>query len=315
MPVETIPCVSIGMPVRNGERFLEGALASLRSQKLRDFELIISDNASTDGTEDLCRAAAVADPRITYIRQPEQIPLQQNFNFVLSQARAPLFVWAADDDRWYPEFLQRLVEAMNRNPSAVLAFCKWENLRSDGSVTTAFQPVDWSSIFRARKADQFAQLALIDGGSTQKGNHVYGLMRTSVLRKVGGMPTSPVSRGGGEDIHLLLRLLCEGDFEIVNELLFQYRIKSLPPRPRRELLRYLIDRVFGSRAGHGGNLLTAVRGKHSDHVARRKIIWREAPLSVYRRAAIWLRLVLAELRMMLVTLPKDAINQLRSTAS
>jgi glycosyltransferase involved in cell wall biosynthesis len=90
--------VSIGMPVYNGEKYIREALDSLLSQTFTDFELIISDNASTDDTSKICQEYANRDSRIRYIRQAANIGANANFEFVLMQAIAELFMWAACDD-------------------------------------------------------------------------------------------------------------------------------------------------------------------------------------------------------------------------
>lgn len=100
--------VSIGMPVYNGERFIREALDSLLSQTFTDFELIISDNASTDSTERICRIYAEQDPRIRYIRQNENLGALPNFQFVLNEAKAEYFMWAACDDQWDSNWIEQL---------------------------------------------------------------------------------------------------------------------------------------------------------------------------------------------------------------
>jgi len=307
------PRISIGMPVYNGGRYLRGALEALLRQTLNDFELILSDNASGDDTELICRETLSRDGRVRYIRQPKQLDLQANFNFVLAEARAPLFMWAAHDDLWDPTFLECLVGALEANPRAILAFAQWENVREDGSPSRDFVPIDWGEVFSGSKTRQLATFALTDGGRTQKGNHVYGVIRTEPLRKVGGMPHAPVSRGGGEDIHLLLRLLIEGDFEIVKEVLFHYRTRNLPARPSAPLLPYIWRRIAGRTDGHSGNATMAFRGKHFDHAVRRRIVLREAPIPFVARVGIWGKLWIAELRMLFLEMPLEAWRQLRKT--
>lgn len=92
------PTVSIGMPVYNGEKYLRDALDSLLSQTFSDFELIISDNASTDNSGNICLEYASKDNRIRYIRQPDNIGAAANFKFVFDKAGSEYFMWAACDD-------------------------------------------------------------------------------------------------------------------------------------------------------------------------------------------------------------------------
>jgi glycosyltransferase involved in cell wall biosynthesis len=118
-----LPALSIGLPVYNGGSDIGAALATLQAQDFTDFELILADNASTDSTEAICRAAAAADPRIRYIRHPENRGAEANFAFVLAEARAPLFMWAAADDQWSPDFAGRCVGFLNAHPGHVSAIC------------------------------------------------------------------------------------------------------------------------------------------------------------------------------------------------
>ncbi|WP_407495136.1 glycosyltransferase family 2 protein [Pseudooceanicola sp. MF1-13] len=105
----TSPAISIGMPVYNGADFLSEAVHSLLEQTFTDFELIISDNGSTDTTEVICRAFAEQDSRVRYVRQAKNLGAAGNFLFVLSQARAPYFMWAAHDDVWDRNWISELL--------------------------------------------------------------------------------------------------------------------------------------------------------------------------------------------------------------
>jgi glycosyltransferase involved in cell wall biosynthesis len=114
-PVSDIPKVSIGMPVYNGEPFIREALDSLFAQTFINFELIISDNASTDRTEEICREYAERDTRIRYIRQMENIGASANFQFVLGQANGKYFMWAAADDIRSASFLEFNLKFLENN--------------------------------------------------------------------------------------------------------------------------------------------------------------------------------------------------------
>jgi glycosyltransferase involved in cell wall biosynthesis len=112
--------LSIGLPVYNGEEYLSEALDSLLSQTYRDFELVISDNASVDRTDEICRAYAAKDKRIKYFRCDQNMGAAPNFNRVFELSSAPLFKWAAADDLHAPTYLERCMEVMERDPSVVL---------------------------------------------------------------------------------------------------------------------------------------------------------------------------------------------------
>jgi glycosyltransferase involved in cell wall biosynthesis len=116
------PLVSIGVPVRNGAATLALALDSLLAQTYPHLEIIISDNNSSDGTGDIARQYADRDPRVRYFRQERMLTLINNFRFAFEQARGEYFMWAAHDDLRSPNFAEVLVERLEREPNAALAF-------------------------------------------------------------------------------------------------------------------------------------------------------------------------------------------------
>ena len=117
----TMPPLSIGLPVYNGEDYLGEALDALLGQTFGDFELIISDNASTDRTEEISREYAKRDSRVVYLRQPVNIGCAPNHNVLVDVARGELFKWASDDDLYAKDLLERCVEALNEHPELVLS--------------------------------------------------------------------------------------------------------------------------------------------------------------------------------------------------
>ena len=119
--MSAVPRLSIGLPVYNGENFLAESIESLLGQSYEDFELIISDNASTDDTEDICRTYAEKDPRIRYIRQRHNIGSAPNHNFVIEQAGGDLFKHASHDDLYARDLLKLCVAALDEHPQVVLA--------------------------------------------------------------------------------------------------------------------------------------------------------------------------------------------------
>lgn len=114
-----VPTVAIGLPVYNGEKTLKAALDSLLAQSFIDTEIIISDNASTDGTAAICKDYAARDQRIRYIRQDSNLGAAANFKFVLDEARSPYFMWAACDDIRSPDFVETNVKFLGANSDYV----------------------------------------------------------------------------------------------------------------------------------------------------------------------------------------------------
>jgi glycosyltransferase involved in cell wall biosynthesis len=135
MPVT--PRLSIGLPVYNGEDFLADALDALLGQTYGEFELIISDNASTDGTEEICRAYEAQDQRIRVFRQSSNLGCAPNHNFVVQHSRGELFKWASSDDLYARDLLERCVEALDADPQIVLAHSWTSMIDSLGHVTQA----------------------------------------------------------------------------------------------------------------------------------------------------------------------------------
>jgi glycosyltransferase involved in cell wall biosynthesis len=113
--------VAIGLPVYNGENYLAAAIESILAQSYGDFDFLISDNASTDSTEEICRAYARRDLRIRYIRQPQNVGAAANHNLLVRMADSPYFKWAAHDDLLAPGFLAACVDVLDRDPTVVLA--------------------------------------------------------------------------------------------------------------------------------------------------------------------------------------------------
>lgn len=114
-----MPTVTIGLPVYNGERFLAEAIESALGQTWGDLELIVSDNASTDATEDIARGYAARDRRLRYERSATNRGAAWNFNHTVELARGRYFKWAAHDDRFAPEFVERCLAVLEADPTVV----------------------------------------------------------------------------------------------------------------------------------------------------------------------------------------------------
>lgn len=171
------PLVTIGVPVRNGERFLSRALESHLSQTYSHFELVVSDNASSDRTAEILEAFARRDARIRVINQPEALGIFENFLSVLERARGEYFMWAAHDDQWTQEFIDALVSELELHPDAGVAMTAVELVTEDGGAlrTIRFNRLDPNSsshLQMLRSAASFEKLNY----------YFYALYRTSTLR-------------------------------------------------------------------------------------------------------------------------------------
>jgi glycosyltransferase involved in cell wall biosynthesis len=174
--VNAVPRLSIGLPVYNGGKYLAEAIEALLGQTYEDFELVISDNASTDGTADLCRRYGKQDSRIRYMRQPRNIGMQPNHNFVITQARGELFKMASHDDLYARDLLKRCVDALDEHPQVVIAHCWEAMIDTSGHVTKLLQ---YSVALDSPRAPERFRSMLFDGWD----DYTYGVMRTDVLRR------------------------------------------------------------------------------------------------------------------------------------
>ena len=111
--------LNIGIPVFNSEKSIRKCLDSLLCQTFSDFEIIISDNASTDNTSNICKEYQNKDSRIKFFQQKSNIQIIGNFNFVLNESNTEYFMWAAGDDIWHPEFIEKNLEFLEKNPNFV----------------------------------------------------------------------------------------------------------------------------------------------------------------------------------------------------
>ena len=243
-----VPRLSIGLPVYNGEQYLSEALDALLGQSYADFELIISDNASTDGTADICRRYLAQDPRIRYVRQPRNIGAAPNHNFVFRQSHGELFKWASHDDLYGRDLLLRCVEALDEHPHVVLAHA-WQAIIDDaGRVTQAFDYQLATNSLRA--PERFGSLLFAAGG-----DDFYGVIRSDVLRR-----TAPHDSYHHADRTIVAEIALHGPFHQVPELLYfrrdhparaerayptkRARCANLDPR-RADRLRHPTVRLLG----------------------------------------------------------------------
>jgi glycosyltransferase involved in cell wall biosynthesis len=174
--MKAVPRLSIGLPVYNGENYLAESLEALLGQSYEDFELIISDNASTDGTAGICRRYEKQDSRIRYFRQPRNIGCAPNHNFVIGQARGELFKTASHDDLYACDLIKLCVAALDEYPHVVLAHSWSAVIDSSGVVTELVQyPVKTAA---SRAPERFRSM-LFDGWGDDEG----GVIRMEVLRR------------------------------------------------------------------------------------------------------------------------------------
>lgn len=202
MPLnETTPRVSIGMPVYNGEAFLSHSIDAVLAQTFRDFELIISDNASTDRTAEIARQYAAQDARVRFVRSEVNRGAAWNYRNAFEQARGEYFRWAPADDWFAPDSLSECVAALDADPSAVLCYPRTDLVDSNGTLIRHYD--DNLDLRSPDPAERFRR-ALVQIGLV---NVIYGLMRTREL----GM-TRLMGTWVGADEVLVFELALQGKF-------------------------------------------------------------------------------------------------------
>jgi len=225
------PLVSVGLFVYNGERFIEETLRSILNQTFTDFELIISDNASTDRTGEIAEAYAKRDDRIRYYRSEKNMGAGWNVRRVYELATGKYFKQSAADDLLEPDFLQRCVEILERDPDCVVAYASTKEIDANGTFIKNY--VTPLKVDSNDPVARFREMLLVSSWCYQ----IFGVMRMSALHQI-----PPQGSYVSGDHVLLVRMSLLGRFYEVPERLFISRhhsgqsIRILPVRvqqPRR----------------------------------------------------------------------------------
>ena len=207
-----VPRLGIGLPVYNAERYVEQALDSILAQSFGDFELIISDNASTDRTGEMCRARAARDRRIRYYRNDRNLGAAPNFNRVFALSETEYFKFAPYDDLIEPEFLATCVRVLDADPEVVVCYTTAKIIDEHGAFVVDHDPgPDVSS----PRADQRFRRLLLE---RQYALQMMGVVRSRVLRSTSLFGSFPSC-----DEILLAELALRGRFHMCPERLYVYR--------------------------------------------------------------------------------------------
>lgn len=177
------PLVSIGVPVYNGEKYLRRALDSLLAQNYPKIELIVSDNASTDNTQAICREYAAVDSRLCYYRNEANIGMLSNFAKVLRLAGGAYFMWAAADDYWAPDFVLTMINELERHPEAGVAMSAVDLVDEESALVAT---VRFEGALNPNSFDHHQMFLAVTalGRKIRKYNFfIYGLFRRDILSK------------------------------------------------------------------------------------------------------------------------------------
>jgi glycosyltransferase involved in cell wall biosynthesis len=222
--------VVIGVPVRNGGAILELALKSLTDQTHSNLEIIISDNASTDQTAEICERFARQDSRIRYIRQSVRLSAEDNFRFVFERTESDWFLWAAHDDLRDQNYLEVLLRGFAAHPSAALVFTDTVIFSDPIRRTPVGQLSGSPSSTGPSAADRHRRI--VQNGATK----FYGLFRSDVVRAF-RWPKLPI----GHDWMLLHWAVTLGEVVYQPGSTFWYFVR---PEERRTAAQNLAYRAY-----------------------------------------------------------------------
>ncbi len=223
------PLVSIGLPVFNGQDFVAQAIESLLAQTHRDLELLISDNASTDDTEAICRDFAARDPRVRYQRNESNVGILANWHRGIERARGEYFMFASHDDLWEPTYIEELLGVFASSPVALdLAYPAYDWIDEAGRVVRTCKPY-----LHVEPGSRYADLLSFSARNSSFYNlmlqhfwrnpyPIFGLFKLSTLRR-----TPPLrfvlDDARGADVFYVTEILARARVQPHPKVLFHYR--------------------------------------------------------------------------------------------
>lgn len=230
MQNDSLPLVSIGVPLYNEAKHLREALESLLGQSYTHTEMLISDNGSTDETEAICREYMAKDPHISYLRHPANIGQHENFNCLPRRSGGTYFFWASGHDRWEKTFIEDCIRVLEGNPTAVLAYPRTVNMWDDGTITREkVRPFDIQKMSPQRRFREV--MWRVDC------NYVYGVWRLAPMLQSHLFP-----RTVAPDRVFLAEMAIKGTFVPVDTIKY-YRMNREPGhtelKNRRRTMEYL----------------------------------------------------------------------------
>ena len=229
--MNVVPAVSVVLPVHNGRDFVERSVRSILAQDFTDFELVIGDDGSDDGTGEVLAELAGEDARIRLLRRPTKSGLAGSANWVISEARAPLVAIAHADDIYDPTRLRRQTDLLAQRPDAVLVGTLASGIDSQGRHV---QPPNLSALL---KHSSFAPFA-----------HSTIMFRTSAFSRTGGYRSHA---DAWEDLDLYWRMADQGRILVIPEVLASYRHSAASIRERHgDRIEQALDVMYRSAALH-----------------------------------------------------------------
>jgi hypothetical protein len=226
------PRLSVVMPVHNGMPYVEESIASILGQSFRDFEFVIGDDGSTDGSSEVLERYARLDPRIRLVRRERKSGLAHGGNWVVAEARAPLVAIAHADDLSFPDRLARQVGLLEAEPGIDLVGTLWNGIDETGRQV---RPADW---WRLLKRSPFAPFS-----------HSSVMFRRSAFDRAGGYRPEAEY---WEDLDLYFRIAESGRVAVIPEILATVRHAHVSDRLRSdpERVEDAVDLMYRSTAAY-----------------------------------------------------------------
>jgi len=205
--------LTIGMMVYNEAKYINEAIYSLLAQTYKDFVLIISDNASTDGTSEICKHYTEKDKRIIYIRHNKNMGAFFSFNFILDKINTPFFMFCAGHDKWHSQFIEKLFPIIMGNKELIGVYPLTREINIDGSLGVIHQ-----DDYTTQGIESIEQRYLLILKRIIKCNIIYGIWCTSIFKQ------TRFKKLISNDVLFLLNASFLGEFKQYKEVLFFRRI-------------------------------------------------------------------------------------------
>lgn len=248
MLVDELPFVSIGLPIHNAEKFLISKLKSLTNQTIKNFEIIISDNGSTDNSEKICKEFMIQEKRIKYFKQEKNFGVMNNYQFVLNKARFEYFLWTAVDDEIFPEYIEKNLRILIKNRNIACSSSRSELFSEEKIINKKGILEKILSWYKNKHGYQDTYSAhgeynirLKKFFKNLRHNQIfYGLYRTDQIR------TCFVSKSFiGDDAATIFNILKFGELNVINEILMRVYDQGMSRSGMLGLINQMNPNIMG----------------------------------------------------------------------
>jgi glycosyltransferase involved in cell wall biosynthesis len=226
------PVVTVGIPIFNGEEFLKRRLDGILNQTYQNFEILISDNASTDLTSNICKEYQKLNNKIKYYLQEKNLGYAKNFNYLIKNSRSKYFVLASVDDLWEPTFLEENIKILELNKKVIGSISDVEFFGYDGKPPKSSKlNLKLKKLIRKQDVDVLEKHVMSSKGDYNKkineylrfnqGSFIHGVFHTNVIQK------NIIPKSESWDLLFILNVLKFGDLHVIDKVLFRKFAKGL----------------------------------------------------------------------------------------